>query len=79
MSILISQRLFQCPRKIARRIRHDHQPSDQPLLTAANIHYEFSNRIHGLAWGGIGAIHLLARRVGLMDAMNRRLHLLKVH
>jgi hypothetical protein len=71
--------LFQCQRKITRRIRHDHQPSDQPVFAAANIHYDFSDRIHGLAWGGIGAIHLLARRVGLCDEINRRLHLLKVH
>ena len=79
MSTLISQQLTQCQRKVARRIRHDHQPSAQLVLAASNIHYEFAERIHGLAWGGIGAIHLLARRVGLMDAINRRLHLLKVH
>jgi hypothetical protein len=71
--------LRQCQRKIARRIRHDHRPAARPVLTASNIHYEFSARDHGLAWGGIGAIHLLARRVGLVEALNRRLHLLKVH
>ena len=79
MRTLISQQLSQCQRKIARRIRHDHQPSDHPLFTAANIHYEFSSRVRGLAWGGIGAIHLLARRSGLSAALDRRLHLLKVH
>ena len=48
-------------------------------MAASNIHYEFADRIQGLAWGGIGAIQLLARRVGLPAAINRRLHLLKVH
>jgi len=64
---------------MARRIRHDHRPSEHPVLAGANIHYELADRSHGLAWGGIGAIHLLARRVGLIDELNRRLHLLKVH
>jgi Transposase DDE domain group 1 len=52
---------------------------DRPMFTAANIHYEISDRIHGLAHGGIGAIHLLARRIGLIDAINQNLHLLKIH
>jgi hypothetical protein len=32
-----------------------------------------------MASGGIGAIHALARQVGLIDAIDRRLHLLKFH
>jgi len=52
---------------------------DRPLFTAGNIHYEIAQRTRGLACGGIGAIHLLARRTGLIDAVDRRLHLLKVH
>lgn len=79
MRTLIYRQLARRQRKIARRIRHDHRPSDHPLLTASNLHYEFSSRVRGLAWGGIGAVHLLARRIGLIDALDRRLHLLKVH
>ena len=79
MQGLLSQKLAECKRKIARRIRHDHRPSEHPVLAASNIQYEFSSRVQGLTWGGIGAIHLLARRSGLIDAINRRLHLLKVH
>ncbi len=33
----------------------------------------------GLAHGGIGAMHLVARQTGLIDAIDRRLHLLKIH
>ena len=33
----------------------------------------------GIACGGIGAMHLLARRIGLVEAMDRGVHLLKVH
>jgi Transposase DDE domain group 1 len=53
--------------------------TDRPVFTAANIQYEISDRCHGLAHGGIGAIHLLAKRVGLIDAINDKLHLLVIH
>jgi hypothetical protein len=35
--------------------------------------------VHGIAYGGIGAFHLLARRIGLIDAIDRGLHILKLH
>src|SRR5476649_867737 len=53
--------------------------TNRPVFTAANIHYEISDRLHGLAHGGIGAIHLLARRIGLIDAIDDQLHLLTIH
>ena len=49
------------------------------MLTARNIHYDMSDRNRAVACGGIGSTHLLARRVGLIDAIDRDLHLLKVH
>src|SRR5438105_15012964 len=49
------------------------------MITARNIHYELAERSRGMAYGGIGAMHLLARRLGLIDAIDRRLHLLKIH
>ena len=49
------------------------------MLTASNIHYEISDRIHGIAHGGIGAFHLLARKLGLIERIDCRLHLLKIH
>lgn len=51
----------------------------QPMFTASNIHYDFSDRHRGLAHGGIGAFHLLARQLGLIDAIDSQLHLLKIH
>jgi Transposase DDE domain group 1 len=51
--------------------------TERPVFTAANIHYEFADRVHGIAHGGIGAFHLLAQRIGLIDAINQNLHLLK--
>lgn len=49
------------------------------MLSAANIHYELAERTRGLGAGGIGAFHRLARRSGLVDAIDRSLQLLKVH
>jgi Transposase DDE domain group 1 len=51
----------------------------RPMFSAANIQYDVAQRMRGLGVGGIGAVHLLARRTGLIEAIDRRLHLLKVH
>lgn len=49
------------------------------MFTATNIHYEIADRIRGLAHGGIGAIHALAQQIGLIEAIDNGLHLLKIH
>jgi Transposase DDE domain group 1 len=49
------------------------------MMTATNIQYELADRVQGLSAGGIGAIFLLAQKVGLIKEIDRNLHLLKVH
>jgi len=49
------------------------------MMTAANIHYELADRTRAIAPGGIGAIHLLARQIGLIHDIDPGLHLLKRH
>jgi DDE family transposase len=49
------------------------------MLTASNIHYEAATRTRAITHGGIGVIHTLARQLGLIDALDQRLHLLKKH
>jgi hypothetical protein len=49
------------------------------MLAASNIHYELTDRTRAIAPGGIGAIHLLARKVGLIRDIDEHLHLLKRH
>jgi len=51
----------------------------RPMLKASNIHYEMAGRSGAVGCGGIGAMHLLAQRVGLVDEIDRNLKLLKVH
>ena len=74
------KKLVNRKRRIQRRLaKRTGTPRDKPMLTASNIHYELGDRTHGLGPGGIGAIHLLTRQVGLAEVIDKHLHLLKVH
>src|SRR4051812_36454949 len=76
----IRAQLDKSKRRIERRLdKTDLRGAEQPMFTASNLHYEIADRTRGLAHGGIGAIHLLARHLGLVDAIDRHLHVLKVH
>jgi hypothetical protein len=76
----IRRRLAARKRRIERRI--ENQPGverHQPMMTASNIHYEISDRIKAVSPGGLGAIHLMAQKLGLVQDINDNLHLLKRH
>jgi hypothetical protein len=76
----IRRRLAARKRRIARRI--ENQPGvegHQPMMAASNIHYEIADRTRAIAPGGIGAIHLMARKIGLIHDIDEKLHLLKRH
>jgi len=76
----IAKRLRHAKRRIARRLdKSDNRGCDRPMMTASNIHYELAERTRATAHGGIGAIHLLVRRLGLDQAINSHLGLLKIH
>ena len=49
------------------------------MFSATNIRYEISDRDRGIAHGGIGALHALVGRLGLAEAIDKRLILLKLH
>jgi hypothetical protein len=67
-------------RKIQRRLDKSKFPKTRgPVLTGLNLRYELSDRVHGLSYGGISLFHQLARDIGLIDAIDARLHLLKLH
>jgi hypothetical protein len=76
----IHRQLAARKRRILRRI--ENKPGverHQPMMAASNIHYEIAERTRAIAPGGIGAIHLLARKLGLIEGIDRDLHLLKRH
>jgi hypothetical protein len=76
----IRRQLAARKRRILRRIKN--QPGvegQQPMMAASNIHYEIAEKVRAIAPGGIGAIHLMARKIGLIADIDRDLHLLKRH
>ena len=77
MNASVHRQLNRRKRRILRRIKN--QPGverHQPMMTASNIHYEIADRTRAISPGGIGAIHLLAQRLGLVRDINDDLHLL---
>lgn len=67
-------------RRIEKRLRpRKWSARKRPMFSARNVRYEMSDRARAIAYGGIGGLHQLARHVGLIDAIDRDLHLLKVH
>jgi hypothetical protein len=76
----IRKKLARGKRRIERRLR-PMQWSDQaePMFSASNIQYEVADRCRGLAAGGIGAVQLLARRIGLIDRINENVRVLRRH
>jgi hypothetical protein len=77
---ILRRKLANRKRRIERRLdKFDNRGFERPMFTARNIDYEIADRARGTSHGGIGAMHLLARRIGLIDAIDQRLHLLKIH
>jgi Transposase DDE domain group 1 len=75
-----AKKLIRRKRRIEKRLRPRRWAARRvPMFAAGNIHYDVADRVRGIVPGGIGAMHLLARQVGLVEAIDRDLHLLKVH
>ena len=67
-------------RKIARRLkRKNWTDQSKPMFKGYNIRYEIDGRHEGIASGGIGAIHLMAKKLGFVKDIDNVLHLLSRH
>ena len=67
-------------RRIQRRLAPKNwEDQARPMLQASNIHYEMAPRVQGINCGGIGALHLMVQRLGLVRDIDEHLQLLKVH
>jgi hypothetical protein len=67
-------RLRERQRRVRDRIENRSGPErEEPMMTASNIHYELADRVQGLNPGGIGAMLLLARRIGLIRDIDHNL------
>jgi Transposase DDE domain group 1 len=78
---IIFRRWFdKCKRRIVGRLdKSKDTMTFEPQFSAGNIQYEVSSKIGAISCGGIGAIHMLAKRLGLAEAIDKRLQLLKIH
>ena len=80
MDANVHRQLDRRKRRILRRI--ENKPGverPRPMMAASNIRYEVAEKARAIAPGGIGAIHLLARKLGPVEDIDRDLHLLKRH
>src|SRR5437867_1000727 len=76
----VRKKLARRKRRLQKRLdQRDLRGCSRPMLTATNIRYEIGARGRGIGYGGIGAMHLLVRKLGLAEAIDRRLHLLQIH
>ena len=79
MKASIRKRLAKAKRRLARRLERTGGNRGKPMFDASNIRYEMADKVHGINVGGIGAVHQLAREIGLIDAIDRHVHVLMIH
>jgi len=66
--------------RIERRLApRNWEQQSQPMMRGSNIHYEISDKTCASVYGGMGAIHTMVQRLGLVEEIDQKLHLLKVH
>ena len=66
--------------RIERRLQPKNwEDQPRPMLQAGNIHSEMAERTAAMNCGGMGAMHLMVQRLGLVEDIDRPLHLLKGH
>ena len=66
--------------RIDRRLDRNHRADNsRPAFATPNIDYDVSDRERGIAFGGIGLLQLIVKKVGLAKAIDSRLHVLRFH
>jgi len=76
----ISKKLAKRKKKISKKLnKRDWTEQSAPMFKASNIQYDIDGRLQGVAAGGIGLIHILAKRTGLLKEIDKELELLKRH
>jgi Transposase DDE domain group 1 len=80
VKIILRRKLAHRKRRIDKRLdKTDLSGNARPMFTASNIQYEIAERSRGIGHGGIGAMHLLVRQLGLAEAIDKDLQLLQIH
>ena len=78
--MIIREMVEERKRSIEKRLRKG-LPDDcgDPMFAANNIHYELAEKTKAISDGGIGLIHKLVQEIGLAEAIDRKVYLLKFH
>jgi len=79
VSATIQNRLRNGKRRIERRLKGAREDRGEPMFQAVNLRVELAEKVHAIGSGGIGLVHRLARESGLVDAIDRCVHVLKNH
>ena len=79
MRVKIQQHHAKCKGRIERRLDKTNFRGTCPVLSSPNIHYEVADRTRAIAAGGIGMIHEMVARLGLDQAINRSVNVLKIY
>lgn len=66
-------------RKLSKRLINRGEIGQTPIFAAQKINYELSERIEAINCGGIGAMHMLAQKSGLIEGIDKEIKLLKEH
>jgi len=68
-------------RRVARRLRvaRDREDTGAPTLSAAGVRLEMGERVRAFGSGGIALAHRVAVQSGLVEAIDRGVHVLKLH
>jgi len=77
----LRNRKLKIQRRLTRRRKRQAKANGRSgtVMNASNVKYEMSERNRGVVYGGIGLMHRLAEQVGLVEAIDRKLQLLKIH
>jgi hypothetical protein len=80
VNVIIRNKIEQGKRRIERRLdKNRNQGCDRPIMTASNIQFEIADRTRATIAGGIGAVHLLVKKLELDQLIDQHLDLLKIH
>jgi len=79
VSAKIQQQHAKSKRRIERRLDKTKFNDTSPVLSGSNIHYEVSERTRAISAGGLGMIHQMVGRLGLVESINLSVNLLKIY
>jgi hypothetical protein len=80
VNVTVNQKLSNRKQQIDRRLdKSNLADCSRPMFTASNIHYQIADRTRAIVHGGIGTMHALVRQLGLPEAIDDGLKLLKIH